>query len=216
MTGSNADDGIGAPAAALDASLTGIDRQLFERIFATGLRGLTELDSLSGEDVAKHLFGMSLGPTGTRLVEAARRVEERRSLLIDPLQKEGELVELFERHDQLTARLDELEHTQTRHGEWSQRRDQLEREIADLRKRQAGTAEQLRGHEFLQSVWGPWDLASATASSETADELPEITEFPERGLERLEKLECVNPPQAGRVRARSPARRSPPYSRRSL
>jgi len=187
MPGSNADDAVSAPAAALDESLKGIDRQLFDRIFATGLRGMTELDSLSGDDVAKHLFAISLGPTGTRLMEASRRVEERRALLIDPLQKEGELVSLFERQDQLTARLNEIESAQRRHGEWSQRRDQLEREIADLRKRLAGTGEQLRGHEFLQSVWGPWDRIRDCRHE--LDGLPEIAEFPERGLERLEKLE---------------------------
>src|SRR5262249_41955116 len=46
-----------------DLAAKGIDRKLFERIFATGLRGLTELDSLTGEDVAKHLFGVSPGQT---------------------------------------------------------------------------------------------------------------------------------------------------------
>jgi uncharacterized protein YhaN len=175
------------PAAALDLAAKGIDRKFFERIFATGLRGLTELDSLSGEDVARHLFGVSPGQTGMRLLEASRRVEQRRQTLIDPLQQQGELVALFERHDQLTARLHEIAESQMRHGEWAQRRDQVEREIADFRKRLAGTGQQLRGHEFLQSVWGPWDRIRDCRHE--LDGLPEIAEFPERGLERLDRLE---------------------------
>jgi uncharacterized protein YhaN len=172
---------------AISVPLDGIDRKVFERIFTTGLGGLSELDSQSGADVARHLYGATPGPTGTRLLEASRRVAERRQVLIDPLQQQGELVALFERHDQLTARLHEIAQLQTRHTEWAQRREQLEREIADLRKRLAGTGEQLRGHEFLQSVWGPWDRIRDCRHE--LDELPEIADFPERGLERLEKLE---------------------------
>jgi uncharacterized protein YhaN len=175
---------------ALDASPTsmnGIDRKVCERVFITGFCGLSELDSNRGDDLATHLFGTAPGPAGMRLLEASRRVEESRQALIDPLQQQGKLVELFERHDQLTARLHEIEKLQTRHGEWAQRRDQLEREIADLRRRLAGTGEQLRGHEFLQSVWGPWDRVRDCRHE--LGELPEIAEFPERGLERLERLE---------------------------
>lgn len=182
-----ADDAVGPAVAVLEASLRGIDRQLFERIFEVDLGDLTDLDSLSRDDVAKHLFGTSPGPTGARLLAAARRVEERRSLLIDPLQKEGRLVELFEQRDDLTARLREVEHVKARHSEWSLRRDQLEAEITDVRKRLTGTSEQLRGHEFLQNVWGPWDRIRDCRRE--LGELPEIAEFPERGLERLEKIE---------------------------
>ncbi|MGE5194624.1 MAG: AAA family ATPase, partial [Deltaproteobacteria bacterium] len=182
-----ADDAARPAADVLAGYLQGIDAQVFERIFAVGLRELMELNSLSGDDLARHVFGLSLGPTGARILEAARRVDERRARLIDPLQKEGELVRLFERHDQLTARLSELGHLHARHTEWSVRRDQLECEIADLRKRHAGIAEQLRGHEFLERAWGPWDrIRDCRRELET---LPEIAEFPERGLERLERLE---------------------------
>src|SRR5262245_34882112 len=171
----------------LDSSLKGIDSHSFEQIFAVGLRELMDVSALSGDELSRHLFGLSLGPTAVRILDAARRVDEHRARLIDPLQKDGELVRLFERHDELTARLAELAQLQERHSEWSRRRDQLEGEIADLRKRRSGTAGQLRGHEYLERAWGPWDRIR-DCRRELAD-LPEIAEFPERGLERLERLE---------------------------
>jgi uncharacterized protein YhaN len=182
-----ADDASRPAAGVLDGYLKGIDAGVFERVYAVGLRELMELSTLSGDDVARHLFGLSLGPPGARILEAARRVDERRNRLIDPLQQEGELVRLFERQDQLTARLAELEQLHERHAEWSLRRDQLEREIADLRKRHAGIGEQLRGHEFLERVWGPWDRIRDCRRE--LEGLSEVAEFPERGLERLERLE---------------------------
>jgi uncharacterized protein YhaN len=182
-----ADDSARPAADVPGGYLKGVDSRLFERIFAIGLRELTEVSSLSGDDVAQHLFGLSLGPTGARILTASRRVDERRHRLIDPLLKDGELVRLFERQDELAARLGELGQLRERHAEWSLRRDQLEREIADLRKRHAGIAEQLRGHEFLERIWGPWDRIRDCRRE--LEGLPAITEFPERGLERLERLE---------------------------
>src|SRR5205807_186872 len=106
------DDDSRPQAALLVRFLQGIDERVFESVFAVGLDELSEPSSLSGEEVARHLFGLSLGPTGGRILEAARRVDERRSTLINPLQNEGELVRLSERHDQMIARLGELEQLQ--------------------------------------------------------------------------------------------------------
>lgn len=181
------DEAAHPSAAWLEGVLKGIDERIYERIFAIGLSELTEVNSLAGDEVAQHLFGISLGPAGSRILEAARRIEERRAALIDPLQKDGELVSLFERHDELTARLLDLAQLQERHSEWSLRRDQLELEIADLRKRLAGISEQFRGHAFLEQVWGPWNRIRECRDE--LDGLPEVSDFPERALERLEKLE---------------------------
>jgi uncharacterized protein YhaN len=182
-----ADDAARPAAGVLNGYLKGIDARIFEQVFAVGLRELMELSTLSGDDVAQHLFGLTLGPPGARILAAARRAGERQNRLIDPLQQEGDLVRLFERQDQLTARLGELGQLHERHADWSVRRDQLEREIADLRKRHAGIGEQLRGHEFLERVWGPWDRIRDCRRE--LEGLPEVAEFPERGLERLERLD---------------------------
>jgi uncharacterized protein YhaN len=182
-----ADDAARPAAGFLEGLLKGIDERVFESVFAAGGRDLTELCSLMGDDVAGRLFGLSPDPTGGRILEAMRRVEERRTRLIDPLQKEGQLVNLFERHDELSARLGELEELHDRHSEWCLRRDKLESEIADLRNRRAGTAEQLRGHEFLERVWGPWNRIRECQRD--LDDLPELADFPEQGLARLDKLE---------------------------
>ena len=166
-----------------------IDEQLFDRIFAVDLRELCEINSLSGDDVARHLFGLSLGSRGQQIVEAKRRIADHRAKLIDPVQQTGELLELFEQHTERTARLGELASWRDRHAEWSLRRDQLEREIADVRARHAGTGEQLRGHVFLERAWGPWNRIRECRHE--LDGLPEVVDFPERGIERLERIDSA-------------------------
>ena len=44
----------------LEAFLKGIDEQVFERIFSVGLRELTEFNTLSGDEVARHLVNANL------------------------------------------------------------------------------------------------------------------------------------------------------------
>ncbi len=174
-------------AAAQQGIATEIDEQLFDRIYAVDLRELCEINSLSGDDVARHLFGLSLGSRGQQIVAAKGRIEGHRAKLADPVRQTGELRELVAQHAARTERLGELASLRDRHTEWSLRRDQLEREIADLRGRHAGTGEQLRGHVFLERAWGPWNRIRE-CKTELAG-LAEVVDFPERGIERLEKID---------------------------
>jgi len=181
------DDAAVPVAAAQQGIATEIDEQLFERIFAVDLRELCEINSLSSDDVSRHLFGLSLGSQGQQIVEAQRRIEEHRRQLADPVQQTGELLALFAQHAARTTRLNELATLRDRHTEWSLRRDQLEREIANLRSRHAGTGEQLRGHVFLERAWGPWNRIRECKAE--LDELPEVVDFPDRGVERLDRID---------------------------
>jgi uncharacterized protein YhaN len=181
-------DEAAVPVASLQQELVSpIDEQLFERIFSLDLRELCDSNSLSGDDVARHLFGLSLGPRGQQIVAAQSRIAAQRAKLFDAVHEQGELQQLCERYAEQSARLRELSALRDRHAEWALRREQLEREIADLRVRHAGTGEQLRGHVFLERAWGPWNRIRECRSE--LDGLPEVVEFPERGIERLDCLD---------------------------
>lgn len=182
-------DDAASPAAddVLSTALHGINEALYRSLFSVDLRELQELGTLSGDEAASHLYGMSLGPAGRRLLAAGRNLKAERERFIDPLQQDGHLVRLFERHDEASAQLRSLDRHRQQHADWCQRRDQLEQEISNLRQRQEGIHEQLRGHQFLERVWGPWrHLRECRAE---LAELPVITGFPTRGLEKLDRVE---------------------------
>lgn len=171
----------------LKQALQGIDEHAYRTLFAVDLQQLQELGTLSGDEAAARIYDVALGREGQRLLAAGSRAQAARSRLVDPLQQDGELVRLFERHDQLTAEFRGLERQRRQHVEWCQQRDQVESGIADLRQRQSGIREQLRGHLYLQRAWGPWQAARA-ARRELA-EIPDRGEFPEQGIERLDRIE---------------------------
>ncbi|HTI49969.1 MAG TPA: AAA family ATPase, partial [Planctomycetaceae bacterium] len=168
-------------------ALQGIDEQAFRTLFAIDLRQLQELGVLTGDEAAARIYDVSLGPDGRRLIEACRRADVDRHRFVDPLQQDGELVRLFEQHDQLEAQLHELDRHRQQHEVRCAERDRLKQDLADLERRQAGIREQLRGHLFLERAWGPWQ--QLRTGRRELDALPVIIDFPERGLERLERLE---------------------------
>ena len=171
----------------LTHALAGIDESLFRAVYAIDLRELQELGTLTGDEAAKRIYGLSLGPDGRRLLDANHRAQAARNRLVDPIQHDGELVRLIERQDQLAAQLAALDRQRQQHSDWCHRREQIEHDIADLRRRQAGLQEQLRGHLFLERAWGPWHHLREWRRE--LAERPVISGFPDRGLERLERVE---------------------------
>jgi uncharacterized protein YhaN len=181
-------EGQAAPASEMLAdALQGIDEQAFRALFAIDLRQLQELGVLTGDEAAARLYDVSLGPDGRRLLEASRLADLGRKRFIDPLQQDGELVRLFEQHDQLEAQLHEVDRRRQHYDARCAERDRLEKDLADLERRHAGIREQLRGHLYLERAWGPWQ--QLRTGRQELDELPVVVDFPERGLERLERLE---------------------------
>jgi energy-coupling factor transporter ATP-binding protein EcfA2 len=171
----------------LEQMLHGISEHVFNSVFSIELRELQELAGLSSGEVAEHIYGTSLGPEGRDLLAAGRNIDAGSHRLIDPLQQSGELVRLFEQHDELSSRLRSLESATQQHEELCARRDDIEQEIAELKRRLGGIQSQLRGHLFLERAWGPWNRLQECERE--LDSLPQIAGFPEHGLERLHRLE---------------------------
>lgn len=172
----------------LDRLLHGIGERLFETAFSIELRELHELASLSNNEVAEHIYGASLGPAGRQVLEAGKRIDIARHKLIDPLQQSGHLVQLFERRDELSAQLRALESARIQHTDLCAHRDEIEENVAELRRRQTGIQSQLRGHLFLERAWGPWRRLQECERE--LDDLPEVAAFPEQGIERLNRLDA--------------------------
>ena len=171
----------------LSRLLGDIDDAVFEKVFAVGLREMQELGTLTDDSVAEHVYGLTLGPTGQRLLAACDRVRDERRKLIDPDQHTGQLAELFAKLDGIDSQLKSLHTLKRKHGELAGLRDELDDQIAGIKQRQAGIAEQLRGHTFLERAWGPWHRIRECDAE--LDELPVVNNFPEHGLEKLKQIE---------------------------
>lgn len=176
------------PAEALLAELLHrTDESLFENVFAVGLNELQELSTLQSDEVARHIYGLTLGPTGRKLLEATAAVEEQRRGLLDPPSRSGRLADLLEREQSLREDIAAGHSIREEHAECCRERSRIQDRIETLQRKETDIALQLSGHRLLARVWPLWNEARAIRSE--LQTIPEVSRFPADGVERLQKLE---------------------------
>lgn len=184
VTGANREE---STAELLAEMLSGVEERLFEGVFAVGLHEIQQLATLHDEDVARLIYGLSLGPDGRQLLDATSRLEHDAGLLIDPNARTGSLIDYLERDVALGDELDAAADIAEQHAEFCRERDSLLDRISEMKSRQVGMHSQLRGHLFLERVWPSWK--QAREYRQELAKLPAISSFPENGLARLDKLD---------------------------
>lgn len=167
--------------------LNGVEEPIFEKVFAVGLREIQELSTLQDGEVADRIYGLTLGPDGQKLINSAERFRSHRAELLDPETQTGRLTELFERYDKVTAELRNHDKKVRQHRELCRERARVESEIAAYRQRQTGLQQELRGHTLMQRIYGPWKRVQDCEFE--LRELKVVQDFPDQGVERLEKIE---------------------------
>jgi uncharacterized protein YhaN len=176
-----------APSNLIDTILNGVEEQVFEKVFAVGLREIQELGTLQDGEVADRIYGLTLGPDGQKLMNSAERFRSHRSELLDPETQSGRLTELFDRHDKVSAELRQHDKKVRQHRELCRERARIESEISAHKQRQFGLQQELRGHSLLQRIYGPWKRVQECQLE--LGELKVVQDFPDQGVERLTKLE---------------------------
>lgn len=165
----------------------GLSRDVFEHVFAVGLPELQQIASLQGADVARMVYEMSLGRKGELVVQAWRRTDAARHELWDAQSRTGKLARLSSAIDAVGERLQRQEEADAHYLDLRRAQQRIGAEMEDMRSRQRGLHEQLRGHEFMALVWGPWRRRQSLESELAA--LRPAAAFPEGGLDRLDALD---------------------------
>lgn len=173
------------PEATLEQLLGGTSESVFENVFAIGLQELQELATLHDDEVADQIYSLSLGPEGERLLGAQTAAEKRLRHLLDSRQPGGRLVELAERLRQLDEELKQVGETSARYSELVKERDRTAAIIEEHRERQAGLQHQLRGHQFLDRVWAPWNRQRQLQQELGA--LPTLGDLPADALDLFDR-----------------------------
>jgi uncharacterized protein YhaN len=177
-----------APAEERLSELTsGTGETLFDFVFSIGLYELQELATLHDDEVAQHIYGMSLGPEGQRLLDCLGKIDTAQNRLLDAELGTGQLADLFERYEQICGEIQYQENCRQSYLQLLRERQELESRIADFKHRQKGLQSQLRGHLFLDLVWGPWNRVRKC--EQELDSLPIVSVFPENGLARLAEFD---------------------------
>ena len=136
--------------------LSEVSESMFENVFAVGLSELQELATLDGEEVAQHIYGLSLGMDGERILRAHRSFEKERALVVSDDHKEGEAVELAQRIAEIDGLLADSNGASDRHRLLQSERRRLHAELERTEATRRTLEDNLRGYRFLGRVHGPW------------------------------------------------------------
>ena len=182
----NVEDQVKAEAL-LKTFVGGTSEPIFENVFAIGLQELQELATLDGEEVARHIYGISLGPDGERILKAQYASDREAAALVNLETHEGELLDLARNLHAVEREMANLGDPTRRHAELTDRRDQLEAQIQKSKQRQEAIDYNLRAMGFFERVHAPW-LKERNLRMEMTG-LPNLADFPRDGLQRLDDLE---------------------------
>jgi len=160
---------------------------LFENVFAVGLEELQELATLDGADVARHVYGLSLGLEGDRVLTMQRALEQDRLRLLGEDRRSGVIVELAKQLDGVDHQIVKTGDQSQRHGELVSQREKLEAEVGKTKKRHHDVQHNLRGWKFLDKVWSPWNRERGLKSE--LNSVPDLRGVSETALDDLGGIE---------------------------
>lgn len=181
-------DSSQSPRRVLDEVLSGTDEKLFQSVFAVGLPELQEFATLTEDEVARHLYGMTLGPQGQILMDLPRRIERELDRLWPRDGHRGVVGDLHDRHRELTQQVNGFRPQRERYRTLVRQRGESERKINGLKSRHSELQTQLRAHQYLAKIHAPW-LRVRELKRELAA-IPDLRSFPTDGLGRLDRLEA--------------------------
>ena len=165
----------------------GVNENVYENVFAIGLNELQELGTLHGDQVAQHIYGLSLGPEGQAILDVSDHLSQSQERLLSNNFKTGKLVDLYQQLDNVNSKLSEMKQQAQRFFKLSGELQNLRSESDNLIKRKAGLQYQIRGHRFLDRVWRPWQEVQTLRQK--LKQLPIVHDFPENGVALLNEYD---------------------------
>jgi len=169
----------------LASLLGGIDEDIFNNVFAVGLREIQELGTLDSTEAADQLYKLTSGLDRVSLVDVMRELQRSQQRIISSSTEEpSEVIALLHRHDELRREIDE--HT-SRGQRWSRIASQrlaLEGDVEGLEQGIDQLEQKIKLVEIAQRVHEKWEQREDVRQQ--IDGMPRLPAMPERGVERLE------------------------------
>ncbi len=171
----------------VESWLGGTSEEVYRHVYAIGLQELQELSTLNGEDVARHIYSLSLGPEGRRILGAQSDIESRQKSLLDGDRATGELIQLTEHLERVEQELNQLDGSSVTYHGLVQDRGRIEGDLGTLQQRRSLLQDNLRGRQFMDKVFIPWSRQQAIQRD--LDALAGLERLPENALAQFDEIE---------------------------
>ncbi|WP_166826745.1 AAA family ATPase [Thalassoroseus pseudoceratinae] len=130
--------------------------QTFRHVFAIGLSELQELSTLQNAEVARRIYGLSLGPDGGELVKMISDADQFRRRFFVSNRHRGELLRQLSRVKELDAAVNRIGDQRRQYAKLLAKQTEWQTQIESLKAKRAGLRQQLQGHEIVNRVATPW------------------------------------------------------------
>ena len=160
---------------------------LFENVFAIGLNELQELATLDGADVARHIYGLSLGLDGEKILTTQLTIDHDRKRLFSDDRMTGVIADLAKQLDGVDSQIGKTVDVSQKYVDLLAQREKLEAEVGKTKRRQVDVQQNLRGWQFFERVWGPWNKERTLRAEYNA--MPSLVGVSEQALDELDKLD---------------------------
>jgi uncharacterized protein YhaN len=164
-----------------------VSESVYENIFAIGLYELQELATLESNEVAEHIYSLSLGLDGQQLLRLIEDVRQECNELLNVETGRGKLADLDEEVAKIDVQLEQVTGLRRKHAQLCGEQDRWEESIVEFKQRQQGLEYQLHGHEYMEQVHEPWQKVHVLQKK--LDQLPHLPDFPANGLSDLHDIE---------------------------
>ncbi|MFV0442956.1 MAG: AAA family ATPase [Planctomycetaceae bacterium] len=183
----NGNDHSGSAEDRLQRLLSGAKEGLYENVFAIGLEELQQLGTLTGEEVARHIYGLSLGSEGRRILSASGAALRETHRLADLESGRGVIADLSEQLEKIDRDLENVHLSTERLSQLADERAEIYENIDGLKKRQGLCERNIRGFQFLDRVFSPWKKQRELRRE--FENLPNFTGLSEDSLDHFDEIE---------------------------
>ena len=160
-------------------------REVFQRVFAFTVDELHDKALLSDESVNSQIYSAGMG--AAKLPDALNRLSDEKGGLFLKGGSRHAIYDVAQNLERIDSSLREVANNASEYGRLSVRLKEVEAELRLQNERRRKYQSQLDNQQRLDGAWDNWnDLVSAEEQLIT---LPVIEDFPNDGVNRLEKLE---------------------------
>ncbi len=164
--------------------LSNVDEQVFNNVFAVGLREIQELATLSDTEAAELLYNLTAGLDRVSLVEVLHELDNSRNRLLDAAGGPCQLTQLLAEREKLCAEIEELGAANRRYGHLVAEREQLHAEVTRLEEEANRTERLIAVVDLAAALRERW--AQRAALDEQLSALGPLKTVPEGAIERLD------------------------------
>ncbi len=140
--------------------LQGVEKTVFNNVFAFGLAELAQFGNLTGPEIAARIYGAGMGTGAMSVVDIENRLEQRRSALFTKQAQKPRMNVLLGEIDGLNDRIAALD-VPASFKQAEARRAELEARLATLDDEARAVSAELRYLERLRDGWPSWLVLTA-------------------------------------------------------